>query len=422
MSKLFLSLLALAILVVAGSTPALAQNPPPEEAWKPAGFHIESITRGVDGNDDLMQVDFEWTDPADTNPPTITGYAIEERFLDDEGRYSAPYHREFNNEGHAHDLVLDGTALYTFRLRAEFDLNDGTGERWSNWTSSIDHRCVPYDTRKLELSVNLSADAQTSPTISGSGYYRDGCGAQNAVQSYRIVRYIGDRDDVLYPPEREVTEVAGVEETVDGVDLSTFSLTDDHDFVRDQIRDDPSTQNTDESDAIGRTYHYLVSVLGTEECAGPMVDSDSDPCQKTITFNAADDAPLAPMTVASMRSKSRASGVRLWWGPKTVATNPENPDEFLIYRQTQMTHEEGEVSRSGRIIPHPEALNGEWEQIRGPDWCNVRLGGAGFHFCVDKRVEQDTLYLYRILAVKNGVNSKQVSKQVFHLLPAPSSN
>ncbi len=52
----------------------------------------------------------------------------------------------------------------------------------------------------------------------------------------------------------------------------------------------------------------------------------------------------------------------------------------------------------------------------------MRLGGAGFHFCVDQRVEQDTLYLYRILAVKDGVNSKEISEQVFHMLPAPSSN
>ena len=416
MSKIFLSLVALAITVVAGSTPALAQNPPPEEAWKPAGFHIESITRGVDGDDDLMQVDFEWTDPADTDPPTITGYEIEERFLDDEGQYSAPYHREFNNEGQAHDLVLDGTALYTFRLRAEFDLNDGTGERWSNWTSSIDHRCVPYDTRKVELSVSLSTDGETSATVSGSGYYRDGCSGQDAVQSYRIVRYIGDRGNVLYPPEREVMEVAGVEETVDGMDLSTFSLTDEHDFVRDQYHKD------DDDVVEGRTYNYLVSVSGTAECGGAQSNPDSDPCQRTIAFNAGDDAPLAPMTVTSVKSKSRASGVRLWWGPKTTATNPENPDGFLIYRQTQMTYEEGPVSRSGKTPHHPEALNGEWKQISGPDWCNVRLGGAGFHFCVDKRVEQDTLYLYRILAVKNGVNSKEISKQTFHILPAPSSN
>ncbi len=307
----------------------------------------------MDADDDLMQVDFEWTDPADTNPPTITGYEIEERFLDDEGRYSAPYHREFNNEGQAHDLILDGTALYTFRLRAEFDLNDGTGERWSNWTRSINHRCVPYDTRKVELSVSLSTDGETSATISGSGYYRDGCGTQNPVQSYRIVRHIGDGHDVLYPPEREVTEVAGVQETVDGVDLSTFSLTDEHDFVRDQYHDG------DGDVAEGRRYNYLVSVSGTAECGGAQSNSHSDPCQRTVTFNAADDAPLAPMTVASMRSKSRASGVRLWWGPKTVATNPANPDEFLIYRQTQMTYEETEVSRSGRVIPHSEALNGE---------------------------------------------------------------
>ena len=72
MSKLFLSLLALAILVVAGSTPALAQNPPPQEAWKPAGFHIESITRGVDGNDDLMLEDFRLTLSGRTQPtPTL---------------------------------------------------------------------------------------------------------------------------------------------------------------------------------------------------------------------------------------------------------------------------------------------------------------------------------------------------------------
>ena len=264
--------------------------------------------------------------------------------------------------------------------------------------------------------MSLSTDEKTSATISGSGYYRDGCGAQNAVQSYRIVRYIGDRDDVLYPPEREVTEVAGVEETVNGVDLSSFSLTDEHDFVRDQYRDD-------DNDVVeGRRYYYRISVPGTTECGGAQSNSYSDPCQRTVTFDAADDAPLAPMTVASVKSKSRASGVRLWWGPKTVATNPANPDEFLIYRQTQMTYEEGEVSRSGRTIPHPEALNGEWKQISGPDWCNVRLGGAGFHFCVDKRVEQDTLYLCQILAVKNGVNSKEISEQIFHTLPAPSSN
>ena len=266
--------------------------------------------------------------------------------------------------------------------------------------------------------MSLSTDAKTSATISGSGYYRDGCGAQNAVQSYRIVRHIGDRDDVLYPPEREVMEVAGVEETVDGVDRSTFSLTDEHDFARNHYRDG-STE--------GRTYYYRISVPGTAECGGTQVKSYFDPCQRTVTFNAANDASLAPMTVASMRSKSRASGVRLWWGPKK--TDPNAADrEFLIYRQSQMDCQDcppndgsGAQGQNANQAGH-QAETGEWDQINSADWCNVRLGGAKNYFCVDQQVEPDTLYLYRILEVKNGVNSKEVSKQVYYNPPAPSSN